>query len=290
MARLAKIEVSAINIRIPADKTRNYLHLINYIFLMRKAVKVYGNSFVAITSFDISTGWGIISKYSEIDVDGDWFDTDDFGHATPEKVGEFSIPETLRPNYSAFYFNFYEDLHLMVFETYSESKALSSRSIERYFQQIVTDRSLHDLFGRVEVDIVKSFGEIERILSLPRLKELRITIRRPNPDDLSGDLAEEIERRLREQNAEEYEEITRSKDDDGLAPNERTKRLASVGAENGEVSGKSIVNGVQVTHTTSEKPEKIVDTYSKDDISTREMFSRLSKRMAEEIRRRRALF
>jgi len=231
---------------------------------------------------------GVFSKYSEIDIDGDWFDIEDFGPADPVKVDEVSIPETLRPNLSAFYFELDEESHVLSFESYSESKGLSARSVERYFKEALSDAAITSEFGRVEADIVKSYGEVERIISLPNLKELRIVIRRPNPDDVSGDLAARIEERLREQNGEEYEEVTRSKDDDGLKPNERTKKLAIVGAENGEVSGKSVVNGVQVVHTTKEKPEKVVDTYSKDEVDTRTMFRRLAAKMTASIKQRRA--
>lgn len=288
MPRNSKIEVSAINLRIPADKPRNYSDLISKIFERRVAVKVYGDSFVAITQYHPELGLGVLSKYSEIDIDGDWFDIEDFGPADPVKVDEVSIPETLRPNLSAFYFELDEESHVLSFESYSESKGLSARSVERYFKEALSDAAITSEFGRVEADIVKSYGEVERIISLPNLKELRIVIRRPNPDDVSGDLAARIEERLREQNGEEYEEVTRSKDDDGLKPNERTKKLAIVGAENGEVSGKSVVNGVQVVHTTKEKPEKVVDTYSKDEVDTRTMFRRLAAKMTASIKQRRA--
>lgn len=288
MPRQSKIEVSAINIRIQADKPREYDQLIEEIYRKRVAVKVYGDSFVAITQFDSSSGMGVFSKYSEIDIDGHWFDIEDFGPADPEKVGEVSIPENLRPNLSAFYFELDMERHVISFETYSESKGLSARSVERFFEKALAEPSIVAKYGRVEADIVKSYGEVERIINLPDLKELRIVIRRPNPDDVSGDLAAQIEERLREQNAEEYEEVTRSKDNDGLNPNERTRKLAIVGAENGEVSGKSIVNGVLVPHTTQEKPEKIVDTYNKDEVDTRTMFRRLARRMTEVISHRRA--
>jgi hypothetical protein len=199
-----------------------------------------------------------------------------------------SIPENLRPNYSAFYFELSEENHVLAFESYSESKGLSARSVEKYFEAALKHSSITDDYGRVEADIVKNYGEVERIIGLTNLKELKIVIRRPNPDDVSGDLAAQIEERLSEQNGEEYVEITRSKDDDGLKPNERSKRLAIVGAENGEVSGKSVVNGVLTDHTTKEKPEKIVDTYNKDDVDTRTMFRKLSARMMDVIVKRRA--
>ncbi|WP_421704519.1 DUF4747 family protein [Aliiroseovarius sp.] len=288
MPRPSKIEVSAVNLRIPADKPRDYVGLIEQLFEARIAIKVYGDSFIAITQFHKESGLGVFSKYSEIDIDGSWFDLEDFGPAEQGKVDEVSIPDNLRPNLSAFYFELSEEAHVLAFETYSESKGLSARSVEKYFGAALRHSSIVSKFGRVEADIVKSYGEVERIIGLPNLKELKIVIRRPNPDDISGDLAARIEDRLSEQNGEEYVEITRSKDDKGLKPNDRSKKLAIVGAENGEVTGKSIVNGVQVDHTTKEKPEKVVDTYNKDEVDTRTMFRKLAGRLVKAIKQRRA--
>ncbi|MCU0983315.1 MAG: DUF4747 family protein [Acetobacteraceae bacterium] len=288
MPRNSKIEVSAVNIRIPSDKNRNYSKLLVKIHSLKMPIKVYGDSFVAMTSFDPVTGYGIFSKFTEIDVDGDWFDIDDFAPAAPEKIEGLVVPEALRPNLSAFYFQLIEAMHIIVFESYSDSKALSSRSVEKYFRGVLDTEKVVDEFGFVEADIVKSYGEVERILALEALRELSIVIRRPNPDDVSGDLAAEIEERLREQNGEEYQETIKSKDPDGLKPSERTRKLAMIGAENGEVSAKSLVSGIVVPHTTAEKPEKLFDTYSREDVSTLDVFKDLAKRMSRNIRSRRA--
>lgn len=288
MARPSKIEVCAINIRISADRNRDYAALISDIYENKIAAKVYGDSFLAITQFDPDSGMGVFSKYSEIDIDGDWFDVEDFGPADPEKIEEVSIPESLRPNLSAFYFKLDAENHVICFETYSESKALSARSVEKYFRMALLNNVIIEKFGRVEVDIIKSYGEVERIFGLSNLKELRIIIRRPNPDDISGDLAAQIEERLREQNGEEYEEVLRSKDKDGLSPNERTKKLAIVGAENGEVLAKNISNGIQVDYSTAESPEKISETYNKEKTTTKIAFKKLADDMFSLIKRRRS--
>jgi hypothetical protein len=175
------------------------------------------------------------------------------------------------------------DLHVVVFETYSDSKTLSASSVEKYFKAVLANDVLTSLFGRVEVDVIKSIGEVDRILALPDLRELKIIIRRPNPDGMPPDLADEIEERLREQNAEEYEEKLKSKDGDGLKPNERTRKLAYVAIDNGEVEAKSIVGGVNTPHGTSEKPLKESETYSKDDQSTQVMFRKMTEQILRKI-------
>lgn len=283
MARKPKTEVAAINIRIPSNKERDYTRLLATLAELKRGIRVYGDSYVAISFFDTETGFGAFSKYTEIDIDGDWFDLEDFDAATPEKLDEIFIPENLRPNHAAFYFKLDSELHVISFESYSDSKSLSARSVERYFREIVEDAAVLEAFGIVEADVVKSYNEVERLLALPDLRELRIVIRRPNEDDLSGGWAKIVEDRLAEQNGEEYEEALKSKDD-GLKPNERTTKLAQVAAENGQVKAKSIVNGVLVEQDTSEKPLTEVTQYDKDQDSTRSVFDRLSDLIFGKIR------
>jgi hypothetical protein len=286
MSRHPKTEVAAINIRIPVEKDRDYVSLISQLAELRLGVKVYGDSYVAISFFDPDTGLGAFSKYTEIDIDGDWFDLEDFELAAPEKIDEIFIPENLRPNHAAFYFKLDAGLHVLTFEKYSDSKSLSTRSVEKYFGEVLSGTEIVQNYGIVEADIVKSYGEVERILALPNLKEIRLLIRRPNPDDVSGSLAKVIEDRLREQNGEEYEEVLKSKDD-GLLPNDRTKSLAQVAAENGQVKAKSIVNGVLTEHDTSEAPLTEVLKYDPEAETTLGVFHALSARLMAIIRGKR---
>lgn len=287
MARPSKIEVSAVNVRISADRNRDYAALFDKLVNLKAGVRVHGDTYVAFTYFDADDRTGIISKYSEIDVDGNWFDIEYFDIASEEDVKEINIPENLRPNFSQFYFSLNEDLHIIAFEIYSESKSLSSRSVQKYFDEILQRREIQHEFGLVEADVIKSYGEVDRILSLPRLRELRFTIKRPNADDISGDLAAEIEERLRELNAEEYEESIRSRSDDGLSPDERSKKLAVVAAENGQLSAKSVVNGVTVTHDTTETPLKEVKTFNRDETKARSVFLQLAEEVFGRVKRQR---
>lgn len=288
MARPAKIEVSAINIRIPSEFPRDYANLIARLAELKVGVRVYAEKYVAISQFDPETGMGVFSKYSEIDVDGEWFDIRDFDVASQDALGEITIPDNLRPNHTAFYFKLHQHDHVIAFETYSESKTLSTKSVEKYFREMLDRDEIYLNFGRVEADIIQSYEFVDEIMSLPNLKEIEIVIRRPNTDGVSGDWAKKIEERLKEQKGEEYSEGLKSKDADGLVPNERTKILAQVAAENGYVKAKNVQNGLTLFHETNETPLKVADTYTRDDTPTRNMFLRLSARILERIRAHRA--
>lgn len=284
MARDSKLVVSAVNLRISGDNNRDYVGLIKMLVEMRRGIRVYGDSYLAMSYFDDENNIGVFSKYTEIDIQGDWFDLDDFDTAAPEKLEEISIPESLRPNHAQFYFYLDAALHVVVFSSYASSKGLSPRSVERYFAEALSWPQVREVFGRVESDIVKSYGEVDRILDLPDLKELHLVIRRPNSDDVGKSLAEIIEERLREQNADEYEETLTAKGAHNIQPNERTRKLAQVAAENGQVSAKSIVNGVLTQQDTTELPLTEQTTY-KPDLAELPIFMGLSERILAQIAR-----
>lgn len=282
MPRNSKVEVAGVNIRIPKEADRNYTALIETIRDVRRGVRVFGHSYVAISHFDSREGVGIFSKYTEIDVDGDWFDLEDFDSASEDDLDSIVIPENLRPNLDQFYFKIDADIHVLGFEKYGDSRSLSTRSIEKYFEESLTWPEVVNRFGRVEADIIKSYGEVERLLELPELKELKLTIRRPNPDDVGDGLAELIEERLREQNGDEYEEVLKARGKRSLKPNARTKALARVAAENGDVKAKSLVDGVMVPHETDESPLTEVRTYG-PETSERVAFLELVGRLFARI-------
>lgn len=284
MARISKLEVSAVNLRIPQDKERDYPALIQSLVAQRAAAKVHGETFVAITRYDPETGFGTISKYSEIDVDGDWFDIESFETADPSEVEKVTIPEKLRPNLSTFDFYLDSKMHILIFETYSVSKTLSAGSFNKYLTNVLSRAEVKSEFGKVECDIVKNIEEVDRILKLETLKELTILIKRPNPDGIPPDLASEIEEALVEQNAEELERRLKSKDSDGLKPNDRTRNLAFIAVDNGEVEAKALENGVLVRHSTKEKPFIETETYSRDEEVTSVIFRRLVDRVQVKIK------
>lgn len=283
MVRAYKYEVGAVNIRISEKSERNYSDLIQTIALLRKGIKVLGNTFLAISTFDETTGVGVFSKYTSIDINGEWFDEETFNTASDESVAKISIPENVKPNLSQFYFKLDEGTHTISFETYAQGKTLSPKAVEIYFQGILKSEKVASVFGRVEVDLVQSFGNVKRILKLPDLKELTFVIRRPNPDGMPDNLAEIIERRLNETNSETYVEQYVADRNDSLIPTDRLEALALVAAENGELKAKSIVNGVKVPHATKETPLKISDKISKE-VSERGAFLQLSSEVVAEVR------
>ncbi|MEM9310903.1 MAG: DUF4747 family protein [Pseudomonadota bacterium] len=273
MARPAKIEVQAINLRIDEEK-RDYQALVSALQNIRRGVRVHGDSHLAINYYDQESNIGVISKYTEIEIDGEWFDLQTFDVANEFALDELNIPEHLRPNLSQYWFTLVPELHLFVFSSYSESKSLSANLVSRYFEGALNWNEIVEQFGYVESDIVQSYDEVEKILALDSLVEIDLLIRQPNPDEMDEGLAKEIKERIKQQKADELREILRSKTRNRIEPNERTKKLGALAAENGRLKARAIENGVMRDYDTTETPLHVAETYGPEE-SERTVFRRL---------------
>jgi hypothetical protein len=281
MARRAKLEVAIVNIRIPKEKDRDYTALFDQIFALKRGFRVYSDQYLALTEFQSEERIGVFSKYTDIETDGDWFDVETFHKASPEEVDSVSIPQNLRPNLSSFDFMLSVKRHVVVFETYSGSRSLSPNYVEKYLKFIVQHPKVKERFGVVEVDIIKDTVEVDRILGMESLKELKLTIRRPNTDGWDPSVAAMVEQRLAEQNLSQIEETLTATAENNLTPNQRTKNLAYVAAENGSVRGKAIVDGLTINVDSASKPLKLSESYFSDDTPTKNIFFKLTYQMFE---------
>ncbi|MCZ7933592.1 DUF4747 family protein [Agrobacterium leguminum] len=280
MARY-KHEVAAINIRIPADKNRNYVALIEFIESLQRSVRVYGSSHLAISFYDPKENIGIISKFDEIESDGDWFDLETFDKARPNDLIAALAANTLRPNHHRFYFTLDEELHVIAVSTYGGSKPLSLNLIEKYFRAAFRWKDVVEKFGNVEADIVKDHAGVRKLLELPHIREISITIRPPNPDDVGPALAAIMEKRLHKQHASEYTEKWVAAPKASLDLDQETKALGEVAADNGEVTVKNVEDGLVVSYTTDDMPLKEQAKFK--DPSELGMFRVLAIKILEKI-------
>jgi len=280
MARL-KHEVAAINIRIPADRTRNYSDLIADIANSKKSVQVYGSSHLAINYYDPKQNIGILSKFDEIESDGDWFNIETFDKADSNDLLENFVSDKLRPNHHRFFFTLDEKLHVIAFSTYGGSKPLSVNAVEKYFRSALRWEAISEKFGRVEADIVKDHTGVRRLLELPNIREVSITIRPPNSDDVGPQLAAIMESRLHRQRAKEYTETWIAAPKESLDLDLETKAIGELAADNGEVNVKNVEDGLVVAYTSKNMVLKEQAKFK--DASELSMFRSLASKLLTKI-------
>lgn len=286
MGRKQKFQAVVLSVRIPDDKDRNYPALLKKIYDLKKSVQVYSGVGMALTSFNETSHQGTISKFSIIEIEGDWFDESGFGPASEEDLKKISIPTNLKPNLISKPIYLDDKDHLIAIMTYSVGKSISPNHIQKFFRTVVSLPEIVNDFGAVQIDLFKDSDEIEALMRIKTLKEIKIVVSRPN--HIMAGLAKELEDALKAENADELTRTIKSKDKDYLEPGLQTQALGLLAAENGSVSVKYEEEGASISSNSESKP--LVKTIISDDPEMTEtgIFQRMKEFLFSAVRENRA--
>lgn len=244
MARKYTYTASIINIRIVDESLRDYVSLMKDISELKVGVTVRKDTGVAMTYFKPDELRGTLSKYTQIDLDGPWFNERTFDEAADDDTADINVPEHLKPNFSKFAFKVNPEKHLVSFITVAPNgRRLSPLHVKKFFEHIVLRDSITAKFGEIEVTLVQDAASVEKFFNGAPLKVLEIIIRRPN-DGLSKTFRKKLGDRLVDNNAKQLTERYVADRGKALTPTKRTKKLAKLATTIGEVKATQEINGV----------------------------------------------
>jgi Domain of unknown function (DUF4747) len=265
---VARIVISVLNLTLQPHEAGTYLRLLETAARLRREVPFYGDRRARLgpvhrvedARFALTGG---LNTYERIDLEGEWFNEASNDVAGDEDRANLVIPDHLHPNLRRMNFIFNSQNHRLYFEARtSEGHKFAPRAVKRAFDYLFSDRRLIDMFGPVDITIIPSVDSLERIFSIPELRRLRIRLLRPNPDDLHEAEARLLEK-LATQNASRQDlELVRERRAVSLTPDEDTKLLAVIAANNGFVEGQGIsAEGSPVSESTRDHPEQTIVEY-----------------------------
>jgi len=285
MPQTRTVAAGAINLRTHPHPEGIYPQLITAIYNLRKSVQVHGDRHLLMSALEEKrdgTFAGSIARFTEIDPNLPWFDAETLDEADNLLVRQIEIPENLKPNYVPFSFIFDPHHHTLIFETYSRGQTISPNMMFKYFSNLIETSPELDL-GEIIVNLIKDQDRLEDIVGLATLKRLIILLERPNADDLGG-LDEEVEDRLRRNNARSIEEKFESIGGESLEPDEETMQLARVAAANGNVvSHGQTLDGTTVDRSLSEHPLIERLTFDPNEMLDFQALKVLANRLIEKI-------
>jgi hypothetical protein len=293
MARKRRVAVAALNIRMHPHSAEGYERLVRRAYALRGAVRYRGDQYLIISQVERSPDsrgafGGTLARFTEIDAAGAWFNTENLEKADERDIRRINIPDALKPNFKAFFFDFFVRQHAMVFQINGVDGHLSPRLTKTAIEKLLNQPPLQKEFGVVDVDIVSSSESLKRILAIPRLRHLTIEVSPPNADD-QEEFEEEIERRLREQRARRLTERYDSLPKESLKPDEETVRLARLAMKHGKVVAEGRDdNNNPVEVSSLDYPSVGQVRYDPDLRTERQAFSRASDSMIESFRSDRA--
>lgn len=289
------IRIAAVNITMhPHDET-SYVRLLADARRSRTAIPLHGKSQGRVGAFapldeDDPEGphYGEFHRYINLNVDGRWYDTNAGKQAEADDVKKVSIPAHLKPEYEAYRFVFYPELHRLFFETKAPGVTpLSPSHVKKLLDGLFLTPRLLEKYGKVEVTVEPEADTVTKILAIPVLRRLRIEVNRPNTDDFSA-VERDVYDRLEAETAESIQETLVAQKGVSLTPTQKTKHLCAVAASNGEVIGEGkAANGRAIRVSTSDYPwvEPVEYLTSVDDgrytflRKAEEMFAALKERI-----------
>ncbi|MEP9038694.1 DUF4747 family protein [Enterobacter hormaechei] len=293
MARAKKLTYGAVNITMHPHSPEKYVELFRMARKNASNVNLRGDSFATLSYFYpykkgqvISEPFeGEILKYTDIDVNGDWFDIVKKDIASDEEKERINIPDNLKPNVARFSFVFLPASHLLVYEMQDKSRYLTSRQIESFLNGIFSHERVIEKFGKVNVTILTEPDSVERMLSLKGITCINMVTRRPNPDDLAS--AESVmQKRFKRIGVIEEDKTYKSERGQEIKPDGELKQDALIASRNGAVSIRRINEaGLVEVHASSDLPLQRVEPYDSDVTSVSELLLLRAKSLADEFKR-----
>lgn len=287
MARKKTIEVGGINIRLhPHENKDIYKDLFMDAHALKVPVQVHGDrhlmlSFLSITELESKNILsGSIARFTEIDIDLPWYDVSALDEAQDTDMKEVNIPDSLRPNYSAFNFIFDIKTHRFAVETVSDGATLSIRFVKKFLETLLNSGKLVKKYGVPSIDLMNNSEDLNTIWRMHRLNNLNISIQKPNPDlQNDEDFNKKVQDRLLAQNAQTLDIHLKSVPAKSLIPDDETKLLAGIAINNGTVyADGQDNNGAKIEYSSEDHPRKEREKYDPDTISTFQAFKRAAMR------------
>lgn len=291
MARDKKLEYGALNITIHPHTPKKYLQLFMAARRLKPSAKLRGDQFGRIGTIhklerdqaEPGPIVGEIMKFTNIDVDGEWFNIDSRKTATKDDLSGIKIPEHLKPNLSRFSFIFFPKEHILVYEGYYDGKILTASLAEMLFEKTLNHPTLTNKFGKVFVSHIPEASIIDRILNLRGITSLTLVTKRPNPDSLKT-TEKRVHDRLRKLNAAQEERTLKSISGNELLLDDELKLEAKVAAKNGIVELKRYNHdGKKEEFSTKNHPMRKTEFYNPNAESAFEILRDVAFNIRKEI-------
>jgi hypothetical protein len=183
--------------------------------------------------------FGHFYRFVQLDKDAGWFNIDAHKPAEKDDLEQIKIPPNLQPNLKMLTYYFDVHKHRLYFVSRDSSASLSPGQVERLLKSLAERPSLVQRFGAIEIQIATEVETVTSLLTWPVLRNMCITLERPNPTDFEDE--EAVFRRLQEMGARrEVREYSKADEAKTLTPNGEMRSMAAVAADNGRVH----VNGI----------------------------------------------
>jgi hypothetical protein len=262
MAKTRTVEIRQINVSMHAPHSpQGYVDLFVHAFRLRRIFKrgradgfLLGALYDAKGAVDRNELQGEIYRFTNIDQDAAWFNTQTGKPAEEAETEHIIIPGNLHPNLERILFVFRPREHRFWFISRDRKAAMGPSIAESFLQRLFDEVSQKRNLPTVEVTIVPDDAAVDEVLSIHRLTKLFFEFKRPNADDGAA-AAQRIMERMKQRRVNRLREEMTSKDPDGIKTDPALKAEAKVAADNGYVASQGYdVTGKVQSESTKARP------------------------------------
>ncbi|MCV9960274.1 DUF4747 family protein [Pararhizobium sp. BT-229] len=277
MARKIKVSASSLNIRIHPHDAERYANWLHAIYRKRIIAPVYGDRHGMISMLDRSEAedgivTGTITTFVKFDKNGEWFNSADLKEATKDQVSEVSIPVDMHWNPGYFYFKFYTKRHRLYFQTYSKGKTFTPLSAQKFFSHLSANLDIMGEFGEAQVSIVQDKATLDKMFKIDRIKEISITILKPNPDIFDDDFDKNVEAHLAQTHSREITVTYKADANGSITPDDDINKIGTFALTNGSVTVVGRDGKGAVRMNSEQFPEELHDRFDPEVQSERNAF------------------
>lgn len=236
-----------------------------------------GAVYDAENSFERDELSGEVYRFTNIDPDSPWFNTQTGKPAEDAETERIEIPRHLHPNLDLIPFVFKPKTHQLWYISKDRKANMGPVIAESFFQALFDVTCLEHGLPPVEVTVVPDSGAINDVLGIHRLTRVTMVFKRPNDD--SDEVERRIMERMERRKVNRIEEVLTSQDPDGIEPDPDMVDEATAAANNGYVVSEGFDrNGLPAQESTIAKPA-IYPAAVNDEIETAlDVLSRVSKK------------
>lgn len=251
------IEVSALN--IAADPHPKGIYIAILTAAAGRVTSARGKDDAKITkpkpTADGNFVEGRILVWTRISIDDPWVNLESDDTLSDRDKREINIPKKAKPNYRVFSYVFDIARHRFYFESRNEfGESFGPSTAQRVIEKLIARGKPST---SVSVTVVPQAGAVEAILKRKDLRILDIKLVLPNPDEVDRTTQRELYERLKKQRARSLEQkLHKQAGKPGIVPDEETRQLAVVAAQNGFVRAETGRGKTADHFSTTDTPER----------------------------------
>lgn len=196
---------------------------------------------------------GEIYRFTNIDPNSPWFNTQTGKPADEDETGRIAIPGHLHPNLDRMHFVFRPKSHRFWYVSKDRKASMGPGVAESFLQSLFESVCIAHNLPPVNVTVVPDKSAVDDVFSVGRLTRLIMVFKRPNDD--GSEIERSIKEKMERRRVNRLVEIMTSQAPHGIMPDADLVEEAKVASSNGHVESEGYNEaGETVQQSTQSKP------------------------------------